>query len=629
MSGICAAWQKNNAGRLVRNLKSISSRLSLVSTERINQATDQAAGVAVSARFPTQQIYQDSNVLIACDAELYNITELLDAAGGELQATGGARTASLIAALYARFGRGFPNKLRGAFSVIIWDRMERRLFAAIDGFGIKRLAYFQNDNLTLVSSRVDALAQCDDIDLNVNAKAIANVLNFSANLGPGTIFTNIHRLMPGEMLSVRERHTSIDQYWDMRYDASSSRSPAQLAQELKSVLAHSVQQHCADQPASSLGSFLSGGTDSSTVVGLMTQAMGAPVKSFSIGFQEEHFNELGYADLAAARFGSEHYKYLVGPDDCFSAIPQIVRCFDEPFGNASAIPTYFCARLAAETGVQALLAGDGGDELFGGNERYALDNMFQMYHRVPAILRERFIEPVVGVFPTNTPLVKKARGYIRRANMGGVERMLSFQFLRTHPLADVFEHDFLRTLGDYTILDTPSRHYSHATAREHLDRLLYVDMKITLADNDLPKVTYMSELAGIQPRFPFLDRSVAEFAGRVPAWLKVKGLEKRYLFKQAFRDLLPREILKKKKHGFGIPVAQWMKSDRRMRELCHDTLFSARATGRGYFRPQFIEDIVRKHESDESSYYGDAIWTILALELWHRQVVDEAVRVTA
>jgi asparagine synthase (glutamine-hydrolysing) len=213
--------------------------------------------------------------------------------------------------------------------------------------------------------------------------------------------------------------------------------------------------------------------------------------------------------------------------------------------------------------------------------------------------------------------------------MRGVERMLSFQFLRTHAPADVFEEDFLRSLGSYDVLDIPARHYAQAPARDHLDRLLYVDMKITLADNDLPKVTRMSELAGVQTRFPFLDRSVAELSGRIPARLKVKGFQKRYLFKRAFRDLLPREILQKKKHGFGIPVAMWLKSDPRIRELSYDTLLSARAFARGYFRRAFIEDLFRKHDTGDEIYYGDTLWTFLLLELWHRQAVDEPARVEA
>ena len=276
-----------------------------------------------------------------------------------------------------------------------------------------------------------------------------------------------------------------------------------------------------------------------------------------------------------------------------------------------------------------LLAGDGGDELFGGNERYATDKVFQIYHQVPAAFRKGMLEPMLRLLPAKGALLRKAHGYVRRANITGVERMLSFQFLQTHVHAEIFEPDFLRTLGGYSVVDIPARHYSQATAREHLDRLLYVDLKITLADNDLPKVTSMSELAGIQTRFPFLDRAVADFSGRIPAGLKVKGFEKRYLFKRAFRELLPIEIIRKKKHGFGIPVANWIKSDKRMRELARDTLLSSRAFGRGYFRRQFIEELFRHHEQDDSTFYGDTLWTFLAVELWHRQMVDEPAKVMA
>ena len=415
----------------------------------------------------------------------------------------------------------------------------------------------------------------------------------------------------------------------MRYGVGDDSSESRLSQKLESVVQESVESHAKSDRLAGMGAFLSGGTDSSTVVGMMTRVTGAPVKSFSIGFQEQPFNELGYAELAAKKFGSEHHTYLVGPGDCFEALPKIIRCFDEPFGNSSAIPTYFCARLAAQNGVQALLAGDGGDELFGGNTRYATDKVFEIYRRVPGIVRKGLIEPVLGFLPNKGALLRKTNGYVRRANITGVARMLSFQFLQTHAYGDIFEQDFVQALGGYTIVDIPAAHYAAAPASDHLDRLLYVDLKITLADNDLPKVTCVSELAGIRTRFPFLDRSVAEFSGRIPARLKLKGFEKRFLFKRAFRDLLPVEIIKKKKHGFGIPVANWMKSDKRMRELSRDTLLSTRAFGRGYFRRQFVEELFRRHDEDSSTFYGDTLWTFLALELWHRQLVDEPAKVMA
>ena len=193
-----------------------------------------------------------------------------------------------------------------------------------------------------------------------------------------------------------------------------------------------------------------------------------------------------------------------------------------------------------------------------------------------------------------------------------------------NPPETVLQPGFLAELGDYSVLDVPSRYYRDAPAKDHLDRLLYVDVKITLADNDLPKVTCTSELAGIQSRFPFLDRAVAEFSGAIPAGLKVKGWKKRYLFKQAFRELLPVEIIKKKKHGFGIPVAMWMKTDVRMREILHEGVLSERAFARGYFERKALEHLIHLHETtDDTPYYGDILWNFLALELWHHHMVDQ------
>ncbi|MGA7238030.1 MAG: asparagine synthase-related protein [Bryobacteraceae bacterium] len=629
MSGICAIWRRDRAERLAPSLASLAMGLYANVAERATQECDQFVGIGASAKFQEQQIYRDGNFLLACDADLLNEQDLGESIGwgsGKLK-TGG--TAALLLSLYEKFGTGFADKLRGGFSFVLWDRRERRLAAGIDGFGIKRLAYYQDKNVLMIASRVDALARTGEIGLDINSRAIVNVLNFSANLAPETIFRQVQRLIPGAILHASDRGTRVEKYWDMRYGVGDDSSVSRLSQKLESVVQESVECHAKSDRLAGMGAFLSGGTDSSTVVGMMTRVTGAPVKSFSIGFQEQPFNELGYAELAAKKFGSEHHTYLVGPGDCFEALPKIIGCFDEPFGNSSAIPTYFCARLAAQNGVQALLAGDGGDELFGGNTRYATDKVFEIYRQVPGIVRKGLIEPVLGFLPNKGALLRKTNGYVRRANITGVARMLSFQFLQTHAYGDIFEQDFVQALGGYTIVDIPAAHYAEAPASNHLDRLLYVDLKITLADNDLPKVTCVSELAGIRTRFPFLDRSVAEFSGRIPARLKLKGFEKRFLFKRAFRDLLPVEIIKKKKHGFGIPVANWMKSDKRMRELSRDTLLSTRAFGRGYFRRQFVEELFRRHDEDSSTFYGDTLWTFLALELWHRQLVDEPAKVMA
>ncbi len=587
--------------------------------------TEAGGGVAICARRNRHEIYQNDEVLLACDTDLYNLSELRDAA----RLTPQAGAAQVLAALYERFGADFASRPAGMFSFVLWDRRERQLVAGVDAFGLGRLVFYRDEQMLLVGSRVDALAACGEIDLSVNPRAIVNLLNYSVNLGPDTILSRIERLRPGHVLLARQAEVRLKPYWDMRYFAGGTANEDELARGLDSVLAKSVAATSSGYDNSEVGAFLSGGTDSSTVVGLKHRLGDPAPKAFSIGFQEQQFNELEYAELAARKFQARHFTYLVGPDDCFSALPAMVRSFDEPFGNSSAIPTYFCARLAAENGVTAMLAGDGGDELFGGNERYATDRIFETYHRVPRILRKGLIEPTLNGVGLESGVVGRARRYVRRANLPPMERFISFMFLSVCPPSTVFEDGFQAALKGYSTAEVPSGYYNEAPAQDHLDRLLYVDVKVTLGDSDLPKVTRMCDLAGITPRFPFLDRAVAEFSGTIPARLKVKGFEKRYLFKKAFAGLLPEEIIRKKKHGFGIPVATWLKSDSRFRELTHDTLMSARARQRGYFRREFIEDLFSRHEADDTPFYGDTLWTFLMLELWHRQVVDVPARMAS
>jgi asparagine synthase (glutamine-hydrolysing) len=354
-----------------------------------------------------------------------------------------------------------------------------------------------------------------------------------------------------------------------------------------------------------------------------------PVKTFSIGFDEERFNELEYARITARAFHTDHHEYLVTAADCVAALPEMIRYFDEPYGNSSAIPTYFCARLAAQNGVNVLLAGDGGDELFAGNERYLSDRIFAAYAKTPRLLRKGLVEPALAAIPMQNGPVRMARNYVRRCNQEHPGRFFTYTLLLDNPLTAIFEPDFVSALNGYSVLERPAEYYWKGPAADDLNRLLYLDVKITLADNDLLKVTRMSELAGIRSRFPFLDRAVAEFSGSIPASLKLKGTQKRYLFKRAFRNLLPKEVIQKKKHGFGIPVAAWMKTDPAMREMTRDVLLSARTYQRGYIRRRFVEELFEKHATDTTPFYGDLLWMFLTMELWFRKFVDEARRVAA
>ena len=296
-----------------------------------------------------------------------------------------------------------------------------------------------------------------------------------------------------------------------------------------------------------------------------------------------------------------------------------MEAYDEPFANSSAIPAYWCAQLAKEHGIEVMLAGDGGDELFGGNERYRTHQIYQVYQSLPQSLRQ-LIEPVVFASPTGLEPFGKVQRYIRRSNTPNPERYCVWRLLRVFPPEEVLGEVMPSVNGD--VLAVIRAHYSAAPARAELNRLLYIDIKMTLGDEDLPKVVRTAELAGINVRFPYLDHPLAEFSGRLPATLKVHGLEKRYLFKRATRALLPSAILKKKKHGFGLPVGIWLKTDPQLRAMSRDVLLDPKTYQRGYFRRPFVERLFADLEHDDTPYFGDLLWTFLMLELWHRRHVE-------
>lgn len=383
---------------------------------------------------------------------------------------------------------------------------------------------------------------------------------------------------------------------------------------------HAVQAALNGLTPKESGAFLSGGTDSSTVVGLMTRITGERVNAFSIGFDNDHYDELRHAELTARHFGAAHYTKVVTADAALAALPGLVAGYDEPFGNNSALGTFFCAQMGREAGVKCLLAGDGGDEIFGGNERYRTDRIFARYHRLPAVLRRALLEPILLNLPAGAPgILGRAQRYIRRAKIPNPRRFYSYEFYVADSAAQLLHPDFLASI----VPDSPWRaleeHYGRVHASDDLNRLLYLDLKLTIGDNDLLKVTRTAELAGMGVRFPMLALPLVEFTGTMPVDFKVRGLEKRYLFKRAFRSLLPAETLAKRKHGFGVPTAEWLKHHAGFRDLGRDILLSPRTAQRGYFRPGALEHLFSLHAADDTPFYGDILWSLLMLELWQRE----------
>ena len=298
---------------------------------------------------------------------------------------------------------------------------------------------------------------------------------------------------------------------------------------------------------------------------------------------------------------------------------MIIDTFDEPFGNASAIPTYYCALLAKENGVDSLLAGDGGDEIFGGNERYAANRIFDIYYNIPAFLRNGFIEPLFRATPSFIPVVEKGKKYIRRARIPQPERFFSYNPVNELGIEHIFSRDFLSCLNGYDNLQWAKELYSSAPAHDDLNKLLYIDMKFTITDNDLRKVNTMSERAGVKVDYPFLDHNLVNFAAAIPASLKVKGTRLRYIFKKALKDFLPHEVINKKKHGFGLPIGLWIRNKDNISSFVRDTLLDSSCSIRPFFRNGFIQELFMMHDTTEAAFYGDIIWLLLILELWNKK----------
>jgi asparagine synthase (glutamine-hydrolysing) len=377
-----------------------------------------------------------------------------------------------------------------------------------------------------------------------------------------------------------------------------------------------------EKTSNHIGTFLSGGVDSSTVTGILTQVLKGPIKAFSIGFDEQRFNEINYARVAARSFKSEHYEYYVTPRDTLDAIPLLIDAFDEPFANASAVPAYYCAKMAKDHGVNVLYAGDGGDELFAGNERYGTQHLFEYYNQIPRWVREPLVEPIVFTLADGLKweLFRKGKKYIQRARIPYHERISSYDFFNIVPIKEFLDDRMLDVVGrEFNPYGIFTDYYFQAPAKNNLDRHLYIDWKLTLSDNDLIKVTRMTETVGITARYPFLDTPLVEFSVRVPARIKMRGTKLRTFQKRAYADLLPLEVRRKKKHGFGLPIPVWLRTDKGLNEMMHDLVLSPGSIQRGYFRRKGLENLVKEHSIEGTSFYGTILWSLMVLELWHRQ----------
>jgi asparagine synthase (glutamine-hydrolysing) len=528
-----------------------------------------------------------------------------------------AREQGPAAAWQAALAQGAERAAAGAegdFAVGLTDA-QGRAFLAVDRFGIKTLCYRLIDGQLHFAQRADELAALPP-RAEIEPQAIFDYLYFHVIPSPRTVFKGVRRLPPAHFAWFEGGRLTVAPYWVPSFVEPKGATFEPLAAEFRQLLQDAV---AAQLDGSKPACFLSGGTDSSTVAGMIGLAAGRPAATYSIGFEAEGYDEMEFARIAAKRFGCEHHEYYVTPDDLVRAIPSVAAHYDQPFGNSSALPAFYCAQMAREDGVSKLLAGDAGDELFGGNSRYAKQRIFGWYDGIPAALRKGLLEPVLEGTPIGRlPLARKGRSYVEQAKVPLPDRMQQYNLLLRLGMEKVFTPDFLAQVDPADPLRQQQAVWQQVPQQGQsaspLNRMLAYDWRYTLAEADLPKVCGTTALAGVAVGFPFLDPRLLDFSLRLPTEYKLKGLKLRWFFKEALRGFLPDEIITKKKQGFGLPFGVWANRHDALKRFATDSLQSL--AGRGIVQPAFIDTLLKEHLPEHPGYYGEMVWILIMLDQW-------------
>lgn len=502
----------------------------------------------------------------------------------------------------------------GDFAVGLHDD-QGRTFLAVDRFAVHSICYRLIGGRLHFSSRADDLAALQP-QAAIDPQAIFDYLYFHVIPSPRTIFRDVFRLPAAHCAWFEHGKLTVAPYWVPRFDEGERANFKELASEFRQLLKGAVSTQLDGGKAAC---FLSGGTDSSTIAGMIGEAAGRPAATYSIGFQADGYDEMEFARIAARRFGTEHHEYYVTPDDLVRGIPAVAAHYDQPFGNSSALPAFYCAQMARADGVTKLLAGDGGDELFGGNSRYAKQRVFGWYDNVPATLRGGVLEPLLERTPLGAlPVASKGRSYVEQAKVPLPDRMQMYNLLMRLDVDTIFTPDFLARVDTTDPLRQQRVVWQQAQGASPLNRMLAFDWRYTLAEADLPKVTGTTALAGVAVGFPFLDRALLEFSMRLPTDYKLHGLKLRWFFKEALRGFLPDEIITKKKQGFGLPFGVWANRHDGLRKLASDSLHSL--AGRGIVQQDFIAKLLKTHLPAHPGYYGEMVWILMMLEQWMQHI---------
>lgn len=532
--------------------------------------------------------------------------------------TAGSSDAQRWLTLHAQRGETGLSQVGGGWSLAIVTPSEGYLLLAIDRFAIQTACYAQEGSRIAFAERADEVSV---VDRSLDQQSIFNYLHFHMIPAPRTVFRHVRRLPQAACLIAEDSGMRVEAFWHPHFDEHKRADFKTARAKFRLLVENAVRREIGSER---VGAFLSGGTDSSTVAGMLCLATGAACDTYSIGFDSEGYDEMEYARIASRHFRTRHHEYYVTPDDLVTGIPAVARFHDQPFGNSSAVPAYYCAQMAKADGMEHLLAGDGGDELFGGNSRYATQRLFDAYRHVPGLIRRHVLEPALADtdWPRKIPGLRQAGGYMRHSRIPLPDRLESFNLLDRLGPDNVLTADFLAGISLQSPMEQRREIWRICEADALVNRMLAYDWKFTLADSDLPKVRGATRMAGINVGFPLLDTDLTDFSLNLePEW-KLRKLKLRWFFKEALRGFLPEAIISKKKHGFGLPFGPWTVRHPALRKLAEESL--AGLAERGMVRKEFVAALFSTHLPEHPGYYGEMVWILMVLEQWLADRAPEA-----
>jgi len=515
-------------------------------------------------------------------------------------------------AAFERHGADAPRHVTGDFAVAVHTR-SGRVHLAVDRFAVRTLCWRQARDGVLCHERADVVAGAD---AGHDPQALYNYLYFHTIPAPRTFFADVARVPAGHCVTIEHRDVVITRWWQPRFVEDGSVAFADLRREFRALVRGAVAREL--EGPGPVGCFLSGGTDSSTVAGMLCDITGKPAPTYSIGFDADGYDEMAFARIAARHFGTDHHELYVTPADLVDSIPRIAAACDQPFGNSSIVPTYFCAKVARADGMARILGGDGGDELFGGNSRYAKQRVFGWYDTLPGVARTHLVEPLfAGRSGSGVPGFSKFASYVEQARVPMPDRTQMYNLLSRLGVDEVLAAPLLAQVDTEEPLRDLRAAWRAVPAPSLVNRMLAHDWRYTLAENDLPKVRNAAAIADIPVGFPLLDDALADFSLRLPPQQKLKGLQLRWFFKEALRGFLPDATLRKQKHGFGLPFGVWVNRHADLHALAADAVHGL--ARRGVVREAFVARLLREHLPRHPGYYGELVWIFMMLELWLRR----------